>query len=257
MSGIEPLPPGSVCRLLRRPAVTASIRTTAIVTLFITALSMAPLLNDSLPHVYAEPHEESTPHRRPADIQQYLEHLDRAERDTDQQPEKVVEALNLKPGLSVADIGAGSGYFTRRFVQVLTEKGKVYAIDIEPEMLQYTKDSIARMPMPSSVEFILAQPDNPQLPPQSVDLIFLCNVYHHLDHRSAYFSNVRSALKPGGRIAIVDFYHDARSGNVGFPRKHLVSPDTVVKEMADAGFRLTRKHEFLPRQYFLEFSPAP
>jgi arsenite methyltransferase len=168
-----------------------------------------------------------------------------------------VEALSLESGLSVADIGAGSGYFTRRFIQAVTEKGKVYAIDIEPDMLQYAKDTIARMPVRSTVEFILAQPDNPRLPPQSVDLIFLCNVYHHLDHRSAYFSNVQSTLKPGGRIAIIDFYHDARSGDVGFPRKHLVPRDTVVAEMTAAGFRLTREHEFLPRQYFLEFSPAP
>jgi arsenite methyltransferase len=205
----------------------------------------------------AQTHDQSAHHRRPADIHQYLEHLDSPERDTDQQPDKVVEALSLKPGLSVADLGAGSGYFTRRFIQAVTGQGKVYAIDIEPDMLQYTKDSIARMSMPSTVEFILAQTDNPRLPPQSVDLIFLCNVYHHLDHRSSYFANVRSALKPGGRIAIVDFYHDARSGDVGFPRKHLVPRDTVVEEMTDAGFRLTREHEFLPRQYFLEFSPAP
>ena len=233
------------------------IRTTTIISLLIAALSMASLLNESLWLVYAQPHEGSPHHRRPADIHQYLEHLDRAERDIDQQPDKVVEALSLRPGLSVADIGAGSGYFTRRFIQAVTEKGKVYAIDIEPDMLQYTKDSIARMPMPSTVQFILAQPNNPQLPPQSVDLIFLCNVYHHLDNRSAYFSNVRSALKPGGRIAIVDFYHDARSGDVGFPRKHLVPRDTVVEEMTDAEFRLTREHEFLPKQYFLEFYPAP
>jgi arsenite methyltransferase len=235
--------------------VNASIRTTTI-TVFIAALSTAPLLNASQV-VYAQSHDPSPHHRRPADIQQYLEHLDRAERDTDQQPDKVVEALSLKPGLSVADIGAGSGYFTRRFIRAVTEKGKVYAIDIEPDMLQYAKDTIARMPVTSTVEFILAQPDNPRLPPQSVDLIFLCNVYHHLDHRSAYFSNVQSALKPGGRIAIIDFYHDARSGDVGFPRKHLVSRDTVVREMTDAGFRLTREHEFLPRQYFLEFTLAP
>jgi ubiquinone/menaquinone biosynthesis C-methylase UbiE len=235
--------------------VNAFIRATTI-TFFIVALSMAPSLNESR-LVYAQPHDQSPHHRRPADVRQYLEHLDRAERDTDQQPDKVVEALNLKPGLSVADIGAGSGYFTRRFIRAVTEKGKVYAIDIEPDMLQYEKDTIARMPVPSTVEFILAQPDNPRLPPQSVDLIFLCNVYHHLDHRSAYFSNVQLALKPGGRIAIIDFYHDARSGDVGFPRKHLVPRDTVVAEMAEAGFRLAREHEFLPRQYFLEFSPPP
>ncbi|HKN87074.1 MAG TPA: methyltransferase domain-containing protein, partial [Nitrospiraceae bacterium] len=205
----------------------------------------------------AQTHDESSHHRRPADIHQYLEHLDRAERDADQQPERVIEALDLQPGLSVADIGAGSGYFTRRFAQAVTETGRVYAIDVEPGMLQYAKASIARMPIPSTVEFILAQPDNPQLPPQSVDLIFLCNVYHHLNDRPAYFSNVRSALKPGGRIAILDFYHDARSGDVGFPRKHLVARETVVEEMAKAGFQVAREHTFLARQYFLEFSPVP
>src|SRR5205823_4979007 len=103
---------------------------------------------------------------------------------------------------------------------------------------------------------ILASPDNPKLPKESVDLIFLCNTYHHLENRSEYFRNVRSALKPDGRIVIVDFYHDKRSGDVGFPRKHLVPRDTVVNEMTKAGYKLLREHTFLPRQYFLEFVPS-
>ena len=231
--------------------------TSRVIIVGIIAFSLAPSLDRVLSVAGAQTHDESSHHRRPADIQQYLEHLDRAERDTDQQPERVIETLGLQPGLSVADIGAGSGYFTRRFVQAVTEKGKVYAVDVEPDMLQYAQASIARMPIPSAVEFILAQPDNPQLPRQSVDLIFLCNVYHHLNDRPAYFSNIRPALKPGGRIAVIDFYHDARSGDVGFPRKHLVARDTVVEEMAKAGFQLAREHTFLMRQYFLEFSPVP
>lgn len=223
----------------------------------VVTVSLAPSLDCGLCVAGAETHDESSHHQRPADIPQYLEHLDRAERDTDQQPERVIGALSLQPGLSVADIGAGSGYFTRRFVQAVTEKGKVYAVDVEPDMLQYAKASIARMPIPATVEFVLARPDNPGLPPQSVDLIFLCNVYHHLNDRPAYFSNVRSALKPSGRIAIIDFYHDARSGDVGFPRKHLVPRETVIEEMAKAGLQLVREHTFLKRQYFLEFLPIP
>jgi arsenite methyltransferase len=238
-------------------AMNACLHKLSVIIVAVVTFSVAPSFDRVSCVAYAQTHDESSHHRRPTDIQQYLEHLDRAERDTDQQPARVIEALGLQPGLSVADIGAGSGYFTRRFVQAVTEKGKVYAVDVEPDMLQYAQASIARMPIPSTVEFILAQPDNPQLPRQSVDLIFLCNVYHHLNDRPAYFSNVRTALKPGGRIAIIDFYHDARSGDVGFPRKHLVSRDTVVEEMAKAGFQLAREHTFLTRQYFLEFSPVP
>jgi predicted methyltransferase len=196
-------------------------------------------------------------HRRPPDITQYLQQLDRPERDQYQKPEQVVQALELKAGMAVADLGSGSGYFTRRFVKAVTDRGKVYAIDVEQEMLAYTKAGIERLRIPYAAEFILAGPDDPKLPPGSVDLIFVCNVYHHLEKRAQYFAGVKAALKPGGRVAIVDFYHDHRSGDVGFPRRHLVARETVVSEMGKAGYRLSREHDFLLRQYFLEFVPAP
>lgn len=195
-------------------------------------------------------------HRRPPDLKQYLEQLDRPERDDYQKPGQVVEALGLKAGNAVADLGAGSGYFTRRFVKAVTDTGIVYAIDVEQEMLDYAEASIKRLKIPYTARFILASPGNPKLPPTSVDLIFLCNVFHHLENRPTYFSDVKIALKDGGRIAIVDFYHDERSGNVGFPRRHLVPRETVVEDMRQAGYRLLREHTFLPRQYFLEFVPA-
>jgi ubiquinone/menaquinone biosynthesis C-methylase UbiE len=158
--------------------------------------------------------------------------------------------------MTVADLGSGSGYFTRRFVEAVTDGGKVYAVDVEPEMLTYVKQSVEHMYIPFTAEFILALPDNPKLPTDSVDVIFLCNVYHHLEDRATYFANIRSALKTGGMIAIIDFYHDERSGNVGFPKRHLIPRETVVSEMAQAGYKLSREHMFLPRQYFLEFVPA-
>jgi predicted methyltransferase len=199
---------------------------------------------------------DQSQHRRPADIKEYIESLERPDRDRDQQPARVIGALALKPGMAVADLGAGSGYFTRRFAAAVDETGIVYVIDIEQEFLTYTKESLERLHSPVSVEFILAQPDDPKLPARSVDLIFLCNTYHHLEDRSAYFSNVRSALKSAGRIVIIDFYHDERSGNVGFPRRHLVARDTTVAEMTKAGFKLVKEHNFLERQYFLEFVPV-
>lgn len=194
-------------------------------------------------------------HERMPNVMEYLDRLDRPERDQDQKSAQVVEALRLKPGMSVADLGSGSGYFTRRFVEAVTETGKVYAIDVEPEALKYVEESLVHMNRPSTAEFILARPDNPKLPVESVDLIFVCNTYHHLEDRTTYVRNMKSALKPGGRIAIVDFYHDARSGELGFPKKHLVPRETVVKEFIAAGYTLLKEHTFLQKQYFLEFAP--
>ena len=199
--------------------------------------------------------EEHQNHRQPADIKQYLEQLDSEERDQYQKPRQVIEALNLKPGLTVADLGSGSGYFTRRFIEAVTETGKVYAVDVEPEMLKYTEESIVHMHRSYTAEFILARPDNPKLPYESIDLLFVCNTYHHLEERAKYFSDTKSSLKPGGRIAIIDFHQDERSGKLGFPKHHLVPRETVIAELTDAGYRLIREHTFLPRQYFLEFAP--
>lgn len=195
-------------------------------------------------------------HRRPNDIKQYLEHLDRTERDQYQQPAQVIETLRLEPGMAIADLGAGSGYFTRRFAEAVTAGGRVYAVDVEPDMLAYVKHSLTRLQVPHNVEFILAETDNPKLPSQSVDLIFVCNTMHHLNDRARYFRNVQPALRPGGRIAIIDFYPDERSGQLGFPKRHLVSRETVLKELTEAGYRLEREHTFLQKQYFLEFAPA-
>ncbi|HEX7766332.1 MAG TPA: methyltransferase domain-containing protein [Nitrospira sp.] len=197
--------------------------------------------------------EDQHQHRRPDDIKQYLEHLDSTERDRYQKPSEVIDALRLKPGMAVADLGSGSGYFTRRFVEAVTETGMVYAVDVEPEMLAYAKESIIHMHIAYTAEFILAQPDNPKLPFESVDLLFVCNTIHHLENRSKYFSDLKSSLKSGARIVIIDFYPDERSGDLGFPKHHLVSRDTVIREMAAAGYQLAREHSFLPKQYFLEF----
>jgi ubiquinone/menaquinone biosynthesis C-methylase UbiE len=197
--------------------------------------------------------EEGHHHDQTPNVMEYLDRLDRPERDQDQKPAQVVDALTLKPGTYVADLGAGSGYFTRRFVEAIGDTGKVYVIDIEPEALNYVEESLIHMHRSFDAEFILATPDNPKIPFESVDLIFVCNTYHHLADRTDYFRTVTSSLKPRGRIAIIDFYHDERSGELGFPKRHLVPREKVIEEMTEAGYRLAKEHTFLPKQYFLEF----
>jgi ubiquinone/menaquinone biosynthesis C-methylase UbiE len=217
--------------------------------------SLAVVLCLGLLWIGPAPAQQGHRHERMPNVMEYIDRLDRPERDQYQKPAQVVEALELKPGMHVADLGSGSGYFTRRFIEAVTESGKVYAIDVEPEALKYVEDSLVHTHRPYSVEFVLARPDNPKLPAESVDLIFVCNTYHHIEDRAVYFRNVRSALRAGGRIAVVDFYHDERSGELGFPKRHLVSREKVVEEMTEAGYGLLQEHTFLPRQYFLEFVP--
>src|SRR5438094_120736 len=142
-------------------------------------------------------------HRGPADLKEYIESLERPERDKDQKPDEVIKALNITDYMTIADIGAGSGYFTRKFVWAVQDKGMVYAVDIEPGMLKYNEEMVEHMHTPYNAKFVLAKPDDPLLPPKSVDLVFLCNAYHHLEKRADYFTRVKASLTKNGRIAII------------------------------------------------------
>ncbi|MDR4495744.1 MAG: methyltransferase domain-containing protein [Nitrospirales bacterium] len=193
---------------------------------------------------------------QPWDIDTYIQNLERSERDVDQQPDKVIKALDLKPGMVVADVGAGSGYFTRRFAKAVGDTGHVIAVDIEQKMLDYNKQELVKLGMADRATFILVKPDNPSLDENSVDLVFLCNAYHHVEHHVDYWAKIKSAMKPGGRVVIVDFYHDERSGNLSFSKHHLVPRERVIQNMEQAGLTFFKEHTFLSRQYFLEFGKA-
>ena len=188
------------------------------------------------------------------DIDTYIQALERPERDEYQQPDKVIATLGLKPGMVVADVGAGSGYFTRRLAQAVGNTGQVIVIDVEQKMLDYNKQELEKLGIADRAKFILAKPDDPSLPENAVDLVFLCNVYHHIEHQVDYFAKTKSVLTPNGRVAIVDFYRDERSGELGFPKHHLVPREQVITNMEYAGYVLSKEHTFLSRQYFLEFN---
>lgn len=198
-------------------------------------------------------HQHGQQHRGPSDLKQYIEILERPERDKDQKPDEVVKALNITGYMTIADIGAGSGYFTRKFVWVIQDRGMVYAVDTEPGMLKYNEEMADHLHTPYNAKFVVAKEDDPSLPPNSVDLVFLCDTYHHLEKRADYFTRVKASLKKNGRVAIIDFWTDGRAGDLGFSPEHLVARETVITEMAAAGYSLSKEHTFLPKQYFLEF----
>ncbi len=189
-------------------------------------------------------------HRMPQTAEEYMKQLHNTDRNSWQKPHEVVMALGLQPGSTVADIGAGTGYFALRFAPQVGAQGKVLAIDIEPKMLESVAKHAAEMKL-SNVETILAAEDDPRLRAASVDLVFICDVIHHIEKRPAYYQLLTRALKPGGRVAIVDFHK--RPLPVGPSPEHKIAREETIQELESAGFRLAEEHDFLPHQYFLVF----
>jgi ubiquinone/menaquinone biosynthesis C-methylase UbiE len=171
-------------------------------------------------------------------------------RDRWQKPDRVVSALQIAPGARVADLGAGGGYFTFRLADAVGPDGRVYAVDVDPDMTGYLSER-AREESRSNVEVILARTSDPLLPADGVDLIFTSNTYHHLENRPAYFAGVKRYLRPGGRVAIVE--HLPKGWFRLFP--HATTAETIRSEMEAGGYKLVREHDFLERQSFLVFAP--
>jgi predicted methyltransferase len=171
-------------------------------------------------------------------------------RDKRQKPDEVIRALDLKPGQIVIDIGAGKGYFTWRLARAVAPEGKAVGIEIDSDLVEKMTED-ARQRGLANYEARLVPLDDPQLAPRSVDLVFLCDTYHHINDRVAYFKKVRESLKPAGRLAILDMIRSSQNSD------HSVVRDEVIEELRQAGFRLSRELDFLqPRQYFFIFESA-
>jgi ubiquinone/menaquinone biosynthesis C-methylase UbiE len=179
----------------------------------------------------------------PPSSEEYARVLEDPARDEWQKPHEVVKALEFKPAEVVADIGAGTGYFARRFAR---HAGKVYAVDIDEKLLE-----IVRAKAPANLETVLAAPDDPKLPRHSIDTVFFCDVLHHIENRPAYYAKLAQALKPGGRVIIIDFFKKPLP--VGPPVSMKLSDDEVIAELQKAGFVLRKRLDLLPYQYFLFF----
>jgi predicted methyltransferase len=172
-------------------------------------------------------------------------------RDERLQIGRVMEMLGIAPGKSVADIGAGSGWFTVRAARRVTSSGTVYAVDINPEAIQYI-DARAKKEQLENIKTILSRPDDPQVPAHSIDAVLLLKTYHEVAHPVVLLRNLRSSLKPGAKVGIID-----RDGNGA---NHGVSQDVVVREAAQAGYELRDSQDFVKADgvnYFLIFTAKP
>jgi len=190
------------------------------------------------------------------DPKKALAEMDDARRDAWLMPDKVVRALQIptKDGI-VADIGAGSGYFSRRLAAEVPA-GTVYAVDIDDEFRGYIEQNRESWGTPN-IEPHLAFPDDPALPEKGIDYVFVSNTYPYLRDRVNYFKKVRNALKPGGQLAIVNFKPDADvPDNTAPAREFRTTREAVIAELQQSGFTVAREETFLPYQYFLIFKQA-
>ncbi len=194
--------------------------------------------------------------RRPAPVMgwQGAGWLEREDRDREQRPDEVIRAMGLRDGDVVADVGAGTGYFTRRLARAVAPRGRVYAVEIQPEMIALLKQGVEKAGLTNVVP-VLGAADDPRLPPAALDWILLVDVYHELQQPKAVLARMREALKPTGKVALVEYRLEGPTA-LHIREEHRMSPKQVLAEWEPAGFRLAARHEFLPTQHFFVFEKA-
>lgn len=195
--------------------------------------------------------------RRPAPVMgwQGAGWLEREDRDREQRPDEVIRAMGLRDGDVVADVGAGTGYFTRRLARAVAPRGRVYAVEIQPEMIALLKQGVEKAGLTNVVP-VLGAADDPRLPAGALDWILLVDVYHELQQPKAVLARMREALKPTGKVALVEYRLEGPTA-LHIREEHRMSPKQVLAEWEPAGFRLAARHEFLPTQHFFVFEKAP
>jgi SAM-dependent methyltransferase len=182
---------------------------------------------------------------------QGAEWLERSERELEEEPEKALEALGPIVGMTVADVGAGSGYFTVRLASRVGPKGRVYGTDLQPEMLRMLGARLARERV-DNVTLVQGSADDPKLPRSSLDLILMVDVYHEFSEPQKMLRALRSALKPDGRLVLVEYRKEDPDVPIRF--EHKMSVAEARLELEAEGFRLANVDERLPRQHILIFA---
>jgi arsenite methyltransferase len=181
------------------------------------------------------------------DPEQYAGFLESPDRVARMQVPRVVEALAIKPGQRVADIGSGSGLFARAFARAVGEGGTVYAVDIDPALLEIVQRR-ARAEGVTTIVSVQATADTPNLP-RAVDLVFICDTLHHIENRAAYLSRLRASLEPGGRIAVIDFSKDWPGGHADMR----YTPEQLDTWMRAGGYQRVAVHDFLKNNFFVVY----
>ncbi len=201
--------------------------------------------------------DEATPKRTPAAVMSFhgAGWLERPSREKEEQPYEVLEYMKLENGDMVADIGCGTGYYARKIAKQVAPDGKVYGVDIQPEFIVLIKEFCEKEEITNVVP-ILGDDDNPKLPKGELDWIIMADVYHEFQKPQAMLDEMRQALKPDGRIALLEYrLHGKTAGHIKI--EHRMSVAQVLSEWNPAGFELVDLQEFLPSQHLFIFGKDP
>jgi ubiquinone/menaquinone biosynthesis C-methylase UbiE len=198
-------------------------------------------------------HGSSGYHMDFSDVERFARHFDGPERDAWQRPEHVVQLMDLKPGHTVADLGAGTGYFVGPVARAVGKSGRVLALDVEPNMVEYIRRRAAKSGW-SNVEARVVPTDDPRLAPGSVDRVLIVNTWHHIDNRPQYTKRLAAALRPKGAVYVVDFTSDS---DIGPPVEHRLSAGVMVHELEAGGLYAEILKEELPKQYVVRGKLKP
>lgn len=177
--------------------------------------------------------------------------LDRAEREQEEQPARAIQLLGLEAGMTVADVGAGSGYFTEPIARIVGPGGHVFATDIQPGMLALIERRLAHASI-RNVTLILGEPSNPRLPANRIDLVLMVDVYHELSEPQGVLRHIRTALKPAGRLVLIEYKGEDPA--IPILPSHKMTVAHAKLEVEDEGFVLTSANSTLPRQHVLTFT---
>lgn len=187
------------------------------------------------------------------DVAKWEKVFDDPKRAEWQQPATIVQALSLAPGMMVADVGAGTGYFEHALGTAVGPRGVVLAVEVEPNLVTHLRARAEREGTANVIP-VLGSTTDPRLPAGRVDRILYVDTYHHLDDRVDYFRRLRAALAPRGRIVIVDWKKEEAA--IGPPLEHRLAREQVLREMEGAGYRTLESGVDLPNQYVLVFVPV-
>lgn len=218
--------------------------------LFILSFGIAVLAQEPAQTKNAVPTQEGQKRKTSEPYTGDLSIFDSTGRDERLQINRVMNILGIESGKNVADIGAGSGWFTVRAANRVGAGGQVYAIDINPEAVGHIEERARKEHLPN-VKTILSKPDDPLLPPNSVDAVLLLKTYHEVAHPVELLRNLHPALRAGAKVGVID-----RNGN---GENHGVGSDIVVREAKEAGYALVKKYDFVKADgmdYFLVLTPS-